>query len=103
MNKNLQTVVENVVDGIIKGAYDYKNFDRNLDYELMHFMGKYNQDADGKMIVTQEFTATLKQLRGEVNNNWKFKKHNANIDTIRKLHLGTKEYYEFYNGFYDKE
>jgi hypothetical protein len=101
MNKDLQEVVEHVVGGIIRGAFDYDDFDWCIEDKLVQIIPKFIRDENNKQFENDEFIETRKLIHDAVNNNWKVKKHNENIDAIRKLKLGTKEYYDFYENFYD--
>jgi hypothetical protein len=100
MNKDLKYIVNHVVDGIIRGAFDYQDLDWCIEDKLVCVIPKFLRDENNKQIENKEFIETRELIHNAVNENWKVKKHNENIDTIRNLRLGTKEYYDFYANFY---
>jgi hypothetical protein len=103
MDENYKEIVDHVVGGITRGAFDYNNFDNFIEDKLVDVIPKFIRDEDNKQIINNEFVKVKNKIHEAVNNNWKVKKHNENIDIIRNLHLGSKEYYDFYEHFYDEE
>lgn len=101
MEKEYIEIVDYIAEGIIRGAFEYDDFKSHIEYKLLDIIPKFIRDDEhDEERENLEFIEIREQIYDAVNNNWKVKDHNENIETIKNLRFGSKEYDDFHANRY---
>lgn len=93
MDKNFQDVSDYIIDMILRVGLEPEEIDRFIEIKLKEVVPKFTNNI--------EFANAKKSIRKTVDDDWKVKDHYKNIDIIKKLQFGSKEYEDFYRNRYE--